>query len=177
MGVGSGGRFSLRATLVTHLRDRSHTADEMRVFQLCVLQLVSEAWLLLQAHRRSPFQHWIAPDSSNTAACALTGAWRRARYLLLDAYKKPTWLPPNTESFNSLLKGMVHSMDPGKWDNRNNADNTDNKDNTDRDNRGRDKKDNHVSVDGGDVFHGFRQVHEGSSKGLQLEGGGGSEGL
>lgn len=42
----------------------------------------------------------------------VTGAWRRARYLMLDAFNRPTWSPPNVDSFTALLQGMVISVDP-----------------------------------------------------------------
>jgi hypothetical protein len=46
---------------------------------------------------------------------AASGAWRRARYMLIDAFTRPTWLPPNTDSLTSLLQGIVLSMDPGGY--------------------------------------------------------------
>ncbi len=44
--------------------------------------------------------------------CA-TGAWRRARYFILDAFKKPTLYPPNADTMTALFEGMVLSVDPG----------------------------------------------------------------
>ncbi len=70
------------------------------------------------ASQAGPFRAASSPRA-RAARCAAArllppaGAWRKARYLLLDAFQKPTWSPPSVDSFNALLEGMVLSVDPG----------------------------------------------------------------
>ncbi|KAF5832974.1 hypothetical protein DUNSADRAFT_10961 [Dunaliella salina] len=45
---------------------------------------------------------------------AATGDWGSAHHMLMDALSRPDWLPPNAEAFNSLLQGIVASINPDK---------------------------------------------------------------
>ncbi|KAG1675606.1 hypothetical protein FOA52_014194 [Chlamydomonas sp. UWO 241] len=56
------------------------------------------------------------PDHYNPIirAVAAGGDAERARAMIADAARRPGWAPPDVESYNSLLAGMVSSLKPGQ---------------------------------------------------------------
>jgi len=82
--------------------------------QLSLAGLKEEAWqelasLVALGYQPGPdqYRHLIRAE-------AATGDWNSAHHMLTDALSRPDWLPPNAEAFNSLLQGIVASINPDK---------------------------------------------------------------
>ena len=46
-------------------------------------------------------------------AVAASGDTERARFMINDAFQRAAWDPPNVQSYDALLSGMVQSLKTG----------------------------------------------------------------